>query len=164
MVVNDNKLYVCGDFSEIGGVESENVAVWDGTSWSSLTLSDPFGYVNAIEVYDGQLYAGIFANDEAHLYRTDAPSAVREIDPVNDVRVQVIPNPVGDRMTILTPPTEQAMFIEILDALGRVIDAQMITGESVEFNCTSWPQGTYVVRVYRDDDRKTVSSQSVIRL
>ncbi len=57
-------LYVGGKFNSIGGVAANNVARWDGTSWSALGTLEPNNAVQALAFHDDgtgggmQLYAG----------------------------------------------------------------------------------------------------------
>jgi hypothetical protein len=57
MRVFGNKLYVGGTFTTAGGVTVNNIAKWDGTSWSAVGTGTN-GDVNAFAVYNGDLYAG----------------------------------------------------------------------------------------------------------
>ncbi|MBX3011044.1 MAG: hypothetical protein KF832_06030 [Caldilineaceae bacterium] len=36
MLLHDNKLYIGGDFVSVDGVAANNIAAWDGTTWSAL--------------------------------------------------------------------------------------------------------------------------------
>lgn len=58
-------LYVAGRFFSVAGVPANNIARWDGTSWSSLGSAALGGGVTGVEaviralaVYKGELYAG----------------------------------------------------------------------------------------------------------
>ena len=51
-------LYVAGQFSVAGDVFADNIARWDGTSWSPLASGGMNGYVHALTVYNGELIAG----------------------------------------------------------------------------------------------------------
>jgi outer membrane protein OmpA-like peptidoglycan-associated protein len=51
------KLYVAGDFTVAGGLDAAGVAVWDGTTWSSLGASAPFR-VDVLATDGTNLYAG----------------------------------------------------------------------------------------------------------
>jgi hypothetical protein len=60
MAVNDlafvgNTLYAGGNFTNVNGVAAYGLAKWDGTSWSSLSLT---GVVNALAVDGNNLYVG----------------------------------------------------------------------------------------------------------
>lgn len=71
MAVYDGKLYVGGCFDSAGGKPANNIAVWDGKSWSAVggglvakTKYDSKGHVTfrgrvaALAVYKNELYAG----------------------------------------------------------------------------------------------------------
>lgn len=57
-------LYVAGDFNRAGGLTVKNIARWDGTAWSALTVQPPLdsGTIHALAVFDDgngeALYAG----------------------------------------------------------------------------------------------------------
>ena len=61
VVGSDGKLYASGEFDTAGGLTVNNVAVWDGTSWSAMANGLP-GALNArvysLAWYQGQVYAG----------------------------------------------------------------------------------------------------------
>jgi hypothetical protein len=50
-------LYAAGGFTEIGGVTANNIARWDGSSWSALGAGISGGSIWALESYRGQLIA-----------------------------------------------------------------------------------------------------------
>ncbi|HEX5399574.1 MAG TPA: immunoglobulin domain-containing protein, partial [Verrucomicrobiae bacterium] len=50
-------LFIGGDFHAAGGVIANNVAKWNGSAWEPLG-SGPGGYVNALVLWNGLLYAG----------------------------------------------------------------------------------------------------------
>jgi hypothetical protein len=65
MAVYNGKLYVGGQFDSIGGIAANNIACWDGTTWSSLGKGVAFvntigfmGGVAALTVYNGNLIVG----------------------------------------------------------------------------------------------------------
>ena len=60
ILVYNGDLYAGGQFDTAGGMPANNIAKWDGTSWSALGLGLP-GYnyiVLTLAVYNGALYAG----------------------------------------------------------------------------------------------------------
>ncbi len=57
MVVYQCKLIVAGQFNQIGTTPANNIAAWDGSSWTSLG-SGVNGPVRALAVHNGILYAG----------------------------------------------------------------------------------------------------------
>jgi hypothetical protein len=60
LTVYNSKLIVGGIFTSAGGINTDNIAAWDGNSWSTFNtgLQDLVTGVNAIVVYNGDLYAG----------------------------------------------------------------------------------------------------------
>jgi hypothetical protein len=57
----DNNLYAGGLFTQAGGIPANNIARWNGSSWSVLGGSDhgTNGYVKTLAFgLDGSLYAG----------------------------------------------------------------------------------------------------------
>jgi hypothetical protein len=55
----DGRLAACGEFTSIGGVAANRVAVWDGTAWSQLGSGIGNGTVHDLQVLpNGDLVAG----------------------------------------------------------------------------------------------------------
>ncbi len=57
IVVNGNDVYIAGRFPKAGNITVNNIAKWNGTSWSALG-SGMNGSVNALVFKDDKLYAG----------------------------------------------------------------------------------------------------------
>lgn len=60
LCVYNNALYAGGTFSQIGGINANCIAKYDGVSWSAVN-GFPFSYayaIYALETYNGELYAG----------------------------------------------------------------------------------------------------------
>lgn len=53
----NGELYAGGWFTTAGGISSNYIAKWNGSTWSSLGQGVG-GHVNALAVYNGELYAG----------------------------------------------------------------------------------------------------------
>jgi len=57
----DNKLITGGYFGAAAGKTANNIASWDGTSWSSLgqgVSGGVLGSIQTLEAYNNQLFAG----------------------------------------------------------------------------------------------------------
>ena len=57
----NNNLYAGGQFTTAGGISANNIAEWNGASWSALGTglnSTWFTNVNALAVYNNSLYSG----------------------------------------------------------------------------------------------------------
>jgi trimeric autotransporter adhesin len=57
MAVYNDRLYVGGWFTHLGGVPAGSIASWDGAAWSAATPGTT-QEINALTVLDGVLYAG----------------------------------------------------------------------------------------------------------
>ena len=59
LVAYDGDLYMGGGFTNAGGNENaDRIAKWNGSSWSDAGIT-PGGDVSALEVYNGEMYAGV---------------------------------------------------------------------------------------------------------
>ncbi len=60
-VIFNGNLYIGGKFSTAGGNPANEIAMWDGTTWTALGTGmggSIGGGVLALAVYNGELYAG----------------------------------------------------------------------------------------------------------
>jgi trimeric autotransporter adhesin len=62
LVVEGDKLYAFGTFTEVGGVTAPGVAVWDGASWSSVGAA-PRGRIQAGTIRAGRIVVGTSYED-----------------------------------------------------------------------------------------------------
>ena len=58
LIVFNNDLYAMGYFTGAGNVSAQNMARWDGSSWSSVTTFPANSQILSAEVFDGALYVG----------------------------------------------------------------------------------------------------------
>ncbi|HKR05614.1 MAG TPA: T9SS type A sorting domain-containing protein [Bacteroidia bacterium] len=58
LFVDNNNLYIGGAFDSINGIPASGLARFDGTNWYTYPSLGGFFYVNAIAVYNGELYIG----------------------------------------------------------------------------------------------------------
>jgi hypothetical protein len=58
LAASGTSLYAGGLFDTAGGVPANNIAKWDGSTWSALGSWIPYSYVNALAVSGTDLYAG----------------------------------------------------------------------------------------------------------
>ncbi len=56
ITLQGERIYVAGSFSHAGSSEANNIAQWNGSTWSTLAEGID-GSVNALEIYQGDLYA-----------------------------------------------------------------------------------------------------------
>jgi hypothetical protein len=58
---SNNRLYAGGQFNNAGGISVNNIAQWDGNSWSAMgsgITGGNYASVNALAIYDNNLYIG----------------------------------------------------------------------------------------------------------
>lgn len=101
MAVNGTDIYIGGDFTDAGGnTSADNVAKWDGTTWSSMSVglaSNIFTiFVNGSDVYVGGTFLNAGGNataDYLAMFRPDttAPrvSAILRVEPTPTDRANV---------------------------------------------------------------------------
>jgi PKD-like domain/Secretion system C-terminal sorting domain len=69
LLVYNGELYVAGRFTNAGDIETNNIAKWNGTTWSPVGEGlGSYGYgVSSLAVYNGELYAGGYFNNAGNL-------------------------------------------------------------------------------------------------
>lgn len=79
MIVYNDTLYACGNFTNFGAVTCNYVAKYDGISWHPVgdfkSFMQPFDYpaqMNAIEVYNNEIYVGGAFDDATGMVRNIA--------------------------------------------------------------------------------------------
>jgi trimeric autotransporter adhesin len=64
LAVYENELYVGGQITQAGGIPANCIALWNSVNWSSpdsgIWGENGYSIVNALTVYNGELYAGGF--------------------------------------------------------------------------------------------------------
>ncbi len=130
MLVVADRLYVCGRFSEAGGIPVSNVAYWDGSSWHALE-GQPNGAVLGLGYYQDELYLGgeftAIGDIRSHFVArwdgfptSDLPSA----DPAATVLhlAPCRPNPLHGHTAIrFELPAATAVDVGVYDVLGRKV-------------------------------------------
>jgi len=58
LAVFDNEIYVGGEFTTAGGINSPHIAKWNGSTWSAVSSGTNGYYVFALCPYNGSLYLG----------------------------------------------------------------------------------------------------------
>src|SRR5690606_31125244 len=118
MIVFDNKLYVCGDFDEMGGVAANDVAYWDGSTWHAVGFSTNSSFANAFAEYNGHLYVGTFDFDSSYVYGMDLGlSGVEESQ--SEIKVTAFPNPVVQELKIMAD--HPITYIAVYTANGQLV-------------------------------------------
>ena len=98
--VNNNELYVVGEFDSAGNVPSDNIAKWTGTSWNSLGQGLYCyvygGQVASVGSYNGKIYAGGFPP----MLFSSYPSGISQWDDSSWTNIGSGPNGCVDAFTV----------------------------------------------------------------
>jgi hypothetical protein len=143
----DNKLYVGGEFTQVGLVPALGVAEWTGTGWN--TTGHTHKLVRALAAYDscGTFPCDLYAAGEGFLNRWICLSSTNES--ANTIQFRIYPNPAGDHVDVhLSRVLPEGSTLHISDLQGRVRLKQKIQGESVHLQVEHLLAGTYIISVW----------------
>jgi len=165
LCADEGRLYVAGDFEEIGGLAlTDRCAIWDGTSWSPLDITLPAGAPTDIYAKGGNLYLGHVAAGTAYASgkTTVANAGSVEAYPVitiarsggTSARLQSIRNRTtgeemlfnysladGEELTIdLTPGAKKITS----SAYGNVLGALLAGSDFATFSLAPGPNDLYL--------------------
>lgn len=89
-----SSLYAGGSLVQAGGIPVNNIAKWDGTSWSAMGAGIPDHIIYTINSYNGELYAGGLAMGygvTGGLFKWDGTNWI-DLDANNDVIASIVYN------------------------------------------------------------------------
>ena len=69
-----------------------------------------------------------------------------------DFGLRTMPNPTGERLTLRSEVALENAQVELLDANGRSVLSQQITGTTAEFDVSLFATGLYTLRVHTERD------------
>lgn len=118
MAYNGN-LYAVGRFNVIGGSAADDLAIWNGTTWTGVNYAHPETDFTSLAVYNNQIYIGSFDFTKSRLYRYLGGVGVSEQD--LNAFFTVSPNPSNGFYTIESTDFQQDWSYSIVDAAGREI-------------------------------------------
>jgi hypothetical protein len=147
-------LYVGGFMTQVGGVAIQNVARWNGTSWSSLGTGTNNG-VYALAASGSRLYAGgafTAVGDESQimhyfgLYDPAMPTAAAT--GISTTTVGLYPNPASHTVTFSLLPVAAPRSVQLFDTRGRLLRQVPLPGgtAAITMPVDGLSAGTYVLR------------------
>lgn len=105
---------------------------------------------------DGCIYLSLDEGKQCILKFTppSVPASVREASHGNTIRARW----ADDRLRLVTADCI-ACRLDVSDLSGRVVHSSVIEGGEADIDTSTWPQGTYLVKVHSDEVRGTVLVQ-----
>lgn len=151
--VNNNTLYIGGDFSQSNGAQGNAIASWDGTSYNNLSngITSTGGIVYSLQSWNGSLYVGgsfsevdsIPANNIA---KFDLPNGIKEM---NDFMVSnVFPNPASTEINInIHLLNNTPTLLQFIDLTGRVLYTNKINNGLNRIDINNLSKGMYIYKI-----------------
>ncbi len=134
----DNRLFVFGDFDEIGNQSADDIAAWDGQQWTPYFTPHNELVLNTAGVYNGRLYfSGFGGTQPFHIY---GYSGLLSTDELTEASVGVHPNP-SDGVFYLSG-AQNASSYEVLNSLGQVV----LSGSNPAIDLSTHESGVYFLR------------------
>ena len=174
----NGQIVVGGDFDSIGGVAANNIAIWDGTTFSPLGsgISSYPGwensfppYVSKLQVFQDELYVlgqffmagGIESNNIARWTKNNVSTDIEDdnvfILPQAFELHQNYPNPFNPTTEIsFTIPKNSNVTLEIFNILGQKVSTLVDGYKSVGTHTVTWDaskfaSGMYLYRLKADE-------------
>jgi hypothetical protein len=159
LAVYNNKLYMVGQFEEVGGVSAEDIAYWDGSQWCSFA-GDTL-WIGQVETYQNELY--VTSNYKINLVDTVKYLAqwiggnytdscgvvgVSEIAS-NHISIAVYPNPFSASTTFeISGNINEPLEFRLYDQLGREVKRlESITSSRFGLQRDDLASGMYYYRI-----------------
>jgi len=162
MVILNDELYVCGRFTEVGGVPAHNLAKWDGNQWCAIQHDFTNNYIRHMGVFQNELY--VFANTEEYSSRLWKWTGQSETcsaefnsitEPVSKNQLRAFPNPVSEKLEIeLSSNLSGAISTEVYNSLGvKVSKYNIISNQDnkLEINVSDLPKGFYTLVIKQEE-------------
>lgn len=165
MKVHNNKLIVVGDFSEMGGVATNDVAIWDGSMWHSLNLDHNDQVIDCVEIFNNAIYVGSYNFAESHVFYHSTGVLDLETNEIEQ-RLTMYPNPVNEILTInFSSFDQQEYLVQIYDLKGKKVLSKsfyMAVESNVIINCENLMTGTYIAHVTSKDGKISYAPQKIM--
>lgn len=162
MVILNDELYVCGRFTEVGGIPAHNLAKWDGNQWCAIQHNFTNNYIRHMGVFQNELY--VFASTEEYSSRlwkwtgqsdtcSVAFNSVSELASNNEL--SVFPNPASEKLVIeLSGNLSGAISTEVYNSLGvKVSKYNIISNQDnkLKINVSDIPKGFYTLVIKHEE-------------
>ena len=116
----------------------------NGGLWTAMNTGLGMNkYVNTLAISGAYLYAGI-GDMGVWKYQIGTTS---EVATVNGLPLTFYPNPCHNKLYIDLDANSSGLQLDILDALGRKLYSEKVTGQHSLLQTATWPNGTYYIQV-----------------
>lgn len=150
MVEHNGLLYVSGRFDVIGGQNADDLAYWNGSSWTGINWPHPELSFRSIEVYNGDIYLGGYDFNTSRLYRYLGGVGIE--DQENTFQLSVYPNPSNGWYTINVDGNPADYTYVVMNSLGQ----EVLAGHSLNVDLSAHDPGLYFLRVMSGEASKTI--------
>ena len=155
LCVFDTTLIAGGAFDTIGGISSNGLAQWNGTAWSDFGGGGRGFHVDALNTYNGNLYAGGYFTFAGSTYATNIAEYTCATDGISNIKtsanVTVYPNPTTGKLTIFTENINEGSSVEVYDLMGKRIYKSGIRSTTTEINLNDRAPGVYLYRISQEN-------------
>ncbi|MFH0866449.1 MAG: T9SS type A sorting domain-containing protein [Bacteroidota bacterium] len=125
----------------MGTVVQDNVISDDYYYWFTDTILQPL-FIFGITTVDGTAQPTVLR------YQPILSSA--SITSFNIENLNIYPNPASDAVHVIIPSSHMSVNYELYDVLGKMIKTNMLNQYDNIIDLTSFPKGTYTIKVYSD--------------
>lgn len=150
LAINGSELFVGGYFSKAGSVLAQNVARWNGTTWSALGWGLAYGHVDALAVNGTTLYAG-------GRFRTDDQATVIAVAKWNGSAWSAVgsglPGGLGDKASRLAVLGSTLFAGGVFDAGG----SYLAIWDGLSWSHVSNSTVSYITAIAASDNKVFVS-------
>jgi hypothetical protein len=137
-----------GDFDQIGGVNSNHVAKWNGTTWINMGLIHEELLIASVEEFNNTIYVGgynVGAPFKSRLYRYKNNVGVETIENEHSILIQ--PNPAISTISI-SWEHENVQSIAIKSYLGQLIkQVKVNNAHTALLDISDLPSGIFFVEL-----------------
>lgn len=132
-----------------------------GKPWRSGTLRQAGAAMAVLNIYHGGNYY-LYPEDDGGWEPRRMPQGQLL---VSDARLQVYPNPANSFLNVVVSGTDvwDHAMLTVYDAVGRVIENQLMTMRHILLDTRKWASGSYVVEVRTNGFAPIKSQVHVVR-
>ena len=169
----DDKLFIGGDFTEIGSNQVNYIGYFNGANWinKGVNFSDSLHRIKSIVEYNGKVFIGgnfninNISDTIKHIATFDINSNIDNLNNFSD-KVKVFPNPCFN-YTIFTMPdysVENNYSLLIHNIYGsKIVEINNILSEKYLFKSSILENGYYIYKLTDKIKNKTYTGKIIVK-